>query len=145
MDIYEKPYPSVVRTVMIESSYQAVKRIIRWGYRRIAVITGPSSDCYNNERLAGYRRALREAGLTVDENLVKEGNSEAADGFGATMELLTLSAPPTAIFATDNHLTIGIVKALHSHSRCCPEEVAIVGCDDFESVINISAAAFPRR
>jgi LacI family transcriptional regulator len=61
------------------------------------------------------------------------------------MKLLTLPAPPTAIFATDNHLTIGIVKALHSQSLCCPEEVAIVDCDNFESVIYISAAALPRR
>jgi DNA-binding LacI/PurR family transcriptional regulator len=119
----------------IEGSYQAVKRLIYLGHRNIAIITGPQNVISSVDRLEGYRLALQEAGLILNESLIKYGNSQVADGFRATEELLTLPTPPTVIFVANNLMTIGVMKALRDHHIRCPEEIAIISFDDFELVI----------
>jgi LacI family transcriptional regulator len=123
----------------IEGSYHAVKRLIQLGHRAIAIITGPSSVTGSVDRMEGYRLALQEAGLILNQSLIKQKNSQVAGGFRATEELLVLPTPPTTIFVTNNRMTIGVMKALRAHHIRFPEEIAIIGFDDFECVICLAS------
>jgi len=105
----------------------ATRHLIEQGHRRIAILVAPSYYT-TGRRLRGYRKALREAGITVDERLVvalDHGSaSEAAD---ATHQLLRSSNPPTAVFSTTNFLTEGVIRA----TQHLPYPIALVGFDDF--------------
>jgi DNA-binding LacI/PurR family transcriptional regulator len=129
---------SAVLANNIEGSYQAVKRLIKLGHRNIGIITGPQNVISSVERLEGYRLALQEAGIIFNENFIKQGDSKVDAGFRATVELIALPTPPTAIFAVNSLMTIGIIKALHSQNKRCPEDLAIICFDDIELVIVFS-------
>lgn len=104
----------------------ATAHLVAHGHRRIAVLVAPSYWT-TDRRLRGYRRALREAGLAVDERLVvplRQGTAPEAEA--ATGDLLTLTDPPTAIFCTTGFLAEGAIRAVGRAGR----SVAIVGFDD---------------
>ncbi|WBQ07262.1 LacI family DNA-binding transcriptional regulator [Kribbella sp. CA-293567] len=113
----------------------ATDHLLQQGHRRIAILLAPSYYT-TGRRLRGYRRACRAAGVEVDESLViqlPEGTAEAAEK--ATRELMHRPDPPTALFASTNFLTEGVLRALrdvNGHSDAEPaEEPAVVGFDDF--------------
>jgi LacI family transcriptional regulator len=105
----------------------ATQHLIDHGHRRIAILVAPSYYT-TGRRLRGYRRALREAGIPMDERRVvdlRRGTAEEAAE--ATRNLLTSAAPPTAVFSTTNFLTEGALRATQdSHHR-----IALIGFDDF--------------
>src|SRR2546428_2808656 len=82
------------------------------------------------DRRRGYRRALDQAGLPFDEQLVATGGSTTDGGAAAASSLLELPSPPTAIFAANNLMTIGAVMAIEQHGLTIPGDVALVGFDD---------------
>jgi LacI family transcriptional regulator len=130
--------------------YQATRHLLDHGHRRVAVLVAPSYYT-TGRRLRGYRRALREAGLPVPDELVvtlRAGSPEAAAE--ATRELLARDDPPTAVFTTTNFLTEGVLRAT-SQLRRPP---ALVGFDDFRfadmlptpvTVVSGDTAALGRR
>jgi LacI family transcriptional regulator, galactose operon repressor len=105
----------------------ATDHLLSQGHERIAILLAPSYYT-TGRRLRGYRRACRAAGVEVDESLViqlPEGTAEAAEK--ATRELMHRPDPPTALFASTNFLTEGVLRAL----REVDAEPAVVGFDDF--------------
>lgn len=114
-----------------EGACQAVEHLIMLGHTRIAIITGLRRTTIV-DRLKGYERALEKHGLVIDLGLIKAGSSSVDGGFEATLELLALDPRPTAIFPTNNLMTIGAMRALQSRGIRCPEDIAVVGFDDFE-------------
>jgi LacI family transcriptional regulator len=110
---------------------QAAEHLLARGHRRIAVVADSPDIVTIAERLSGYRRTMEAAGLAVDETLIRTGLHDVRDAEAATVHLLALPDPPTAIFATNNRGCIGALRALHArseeHSR-----PALVGFDDFE-------------
>jgi len=105
----------------------ATAHLLARGHRRVAVLVAPSYYT-TGRRLRGYRRAMREAGVGVDERLVvalRHGTSEDAEA--AVRRLLALVDPPTAVFCTTGFLAEGAVRALGRASG----SVALVGFDDF--------------
>jgi len=84
------------------------------------------------ERLAGYRRALEEAGLAYDEALIAWGGYRVEGGRRATAELLSLPEPPDAVFSTNNLMTVGVLQELFRRGIRIPDQVAVVGFDDLE-------------
>jgi len=108
----------------------AVEHLLRHGHERIAFV-GDRPPLYTaSERLAGYRAALRDAGLEPDDALVSTGSHDAASAELAVRDLLALPAArrPTALFTANNRNTIGALRALRDADRA----VALVGFDDFE-------------
>jgi LacI family transcriptional regulator len=106
---------------------RATQHLIEHGHRRIAILIAPSYYT-TGRRLRGYRRALREAGIPVDEKLVvtlRRGTTEEAAE--ATHRLLTLDDPPTAVFSTTSFLTEGVLRTARQLRR----RLALVGFDDF--------------
>jgi LacI family transcriptional regulator len=80
------------------------------------------------ERLRGYREALTDGGIAVDESLVRTGSHDVESAERAARELLSLDRPPTALFTGNNRITTGALRAIAAHDR----PVALVGFDDFE-------------
>jgi LacI family transcriptional regulator len=110
-----------------EGGRLAVQHLIAHGHRRIAIIVAPSHYTTGRRR-RGYRKALQEAGIPMDETLVatlRHGSVE--DAARAARALLALDDPPTAIFSTTNFLTEGVLHAIREKHA----EVALVGFDDF--------------
>jgi len=104
--------------------------LISLGHKRIAIIKGSPRNHDAAERLRGYRMALRDAGITPDPLLERDGNFTEAAGYSATMELLALKKRPTAIFAANDSMAIGAMSALRESGIPVPEEMAVAGFDD---------------
>jgi DNA-binding LacI/PurR family transcriptional regulator len=127
--IVDLPTDSVV--VDNESaSHEAVMHLVRLGHRRIAIVGGPSDADTARERLRGYERALRDARIDVEPELVRAGDFRETAGLTMTRELLDLADPPSAIFAVNNLTTIGVLAALRERGVDVPEGLSVVGFDD---------------
>jgi LacI family transcriptional regulator len=109
---------------------QAMRHLLSLGHRRIAAITGPRGRLATQERLRGYYAAVAGAGILPDAGLVAESNFKVEGGFDAAARLLELSDRPTAIFAFNDPLAIGAMRAARSRGLRIPEDVSIVGFDD---------------
>ncbi|KMS84641.1 LacI family DNA-binding transcriptional regulator [Streptomyces flaveolus] len=108
-------------------THEGVAHLIAHGHRRIGFIADLPTNLYTRrERLAGYRSALQEAGLPYDRSLVANAHDQHTAAT-ATSQLLALPNPPTALFAGNNIVALGIVTEL---SRTLRKDVAVVAFDD---------------
>jgi LacI family transcriptional regulator len=113
-------------------AYLATRHLIALGHRRIGCIGGPSSLLMSGQRLQGYRDALAEAAIPVDEGLVLRGDYHPQSGWAAARSLLASPVPPTAIFAANDLMAIGVLRAAGELGRRVPDDLAVVGFDDIE-------------
>ena len=113
-----------------EGSYTATRYLIGLGHERIAHITGIPGHRHTVERIEGYRRALADAGLPQDPDLVVNGVYEEASGYRAAEQLLDTGVEFTAIFAAADLMAMGARLALHRRGLAVPEAVSLVGFDD---------------
>jgi len=116
----------------LRASQAAVDYLLRLGHRRIGIVTGLPHLSTSAERLKGYRRALRKAGIAVDPELVRQGDFRQEGAFQAAQSLLALRARPTAIFASNNLMAIGTMLAVRAAGLSCPEDVSLACFDDFD-------------
>lgn len=114
----------------VEGAYEAVRHLLAVGHRRIGFIGGRRQLSTTQERQQGYRRALADEGIAVDETLVRAGDSREAGGREMARELLALPHPPTAVLVGNNLMTLGALEAIHALGLRIPDDVAIVGYDD---------------
>src|SRR5207247_2551540 len=89
---------------------QAMRHLLGLGHRRIGAITGPNGWVATEDRRRGYHAALAAAGILPDPELVVESDFEVHGGRVAADELLALAEPPTAIFAFNDNLAIGVLQ-----------------------------------
>lgn len=115
------------------AALEATRHIIGFGHRRIAIIGGPASISTGAERLAGYREALHEAGLPLDPARERDAGFREEPAYDAACELLALPASrrPTALFAANSLIAIGVMRAVADSRLRCPEDVSVVSIDDF--------------
>lgn len=111
-------------------SFSAVEHIIKMGHRNIAIIEGLRSTKVAKNRFEGFRDALFQYHLPMDENLIRGNDFRMNNGYFGTMELLDLDSPPTAIFATSNLITLGTLKAVTERGLCIPEDISLVAFDN---------------
>jgi DNA-binding LacI/PurR family transcriptional regulator len=121
---------SAVRCDDRHGGYQATRHLVDLGHKAIATILGPDNEECTFDRLDGYRQALNEAGLPVDRGLVDQGDWSATSGYEATQRLLEAGRPFTALFAQNDQMAVGAIRALREAGRQVPGEVSIVGFDD---------------
>jgi LacI family transcriptional regulator len=115
-----------------ESTAELVRHLIGHGHRRICMIAGHRGLSTTEERIEGYRQALFEADIPWDPPLLIDGESNSESARVATAALLRLNPPPTAILAANNLMTIGAMHALRDANIDVPEQMALVGFDDFD-------------
>jgi LacI family transcriptional regulator len=114
------------------STARMIRHLIDHGHRRIGFLSGTPASATSEERLQGYRQALQGAGLAYDAELVACGFSSIKPAQLATQQLLDLAAPPTAIMAANNMMTIGALHTLRERGIPVPQAMALVGFDDFD-------------
>ncbi len=113
-----------------DAAFSATTYLIEKGHRRIGHIKGDLRQVAAQDRLAGYRRALVEAGLQGGEDLVQGGSWLPADASVATIRMLDMANPPTAVFAANDELAMNVIEVLRSRKYRIPDDVAVVGFDD---------------
>jgi LacI family transcriptional regulator len=112
--------------------YLATRHLLELGHRRIACISGPSSITPSAERMIGYRKALEEAGVGYDERLILRGDYHAQSGMEITHSILKMNPRPTAIFALNDLMALGALRAAAEAGCSVPGDLAVVGYDDLE-------------
>jgi LacI family transcriptional regulator len=125
-------HPENVSFVDIDNtraSYNAVTHLARLGYQRIATITGPPASTVGIDRKEGYLKALTERGFSIDPQLIVEGDFTDQGGFYAMQKLF--SAQPDAVFVASDMMAIGAIRAIRDQGLRVPEDVAVIGFDDF--------------
>ena len=115
-------------------AYDGVDVLIRNGHRKIAVIAGPSTSKPGKERLQGYRQAMEDAGIPVQEEYIAYGDFKSEKAYESTKYLLGLKNPPTAIFSSNNESTLGCLKYLTERGIVPGQEIALLGFDDIETL-----------
>jgi LacI family transcriptional regulator len=110
----------------------ATRHLIEKGHRQVATIVGAPGRRITQSRLRGYRRALEEAGLPLDDELVEVGNWEIGSARAATKRLFERRPQVTAIFAQNDLMAIGVLNALRDLGKRVPEDCAVAGCDDID-------------
>ncbi|HNK17023.1 MAG TPA: LacI family DNA-binding transcriptional regulator [Piscinibacter sp.] len=122
------PYVSIDHR---QAAVDAVQYLLNRGHRRIALLHAHEDYAWAQQRRAGYEIALTRAGVALDPALIRVARgTDYADGIEATGGLLSLQAPPTALFAVSDTLAIGAIKAFRRAGRRVPDDVAIVGFDN---------------
>jgi LacI family transcriptional regulator len=111
---------------------ELVAHLVACGHRRIGMVVGIAGISTTAERVRGYRAGLRAAGLPDDGELIADGGSHADRAREAVDALLDLPDPPTALVSGNNHMTIGVLRALKARGLKVPGDIALVAFDDFE-------------
>lgn len=111
-------------------SYQACNHLIENGHRNIAIINGPRDFNIGNDRFRGYSDALRNHGIPINEDFIKSVKWDENDGYTATKQLMMLPNPPTAIFASNNLLCMGVIRAARDLELTLGNQLSLVGFDD---------------
>ncbi len=108
----------------------ATQHLIDLGHRRIAIITGPQAEDCSQDRNAGYESALRTAGIKFDSALVIEGDWSASSGHEALVTLARADNLPTAVFAQNDRMAMGVLRAVRDMHLNIPDQLAVIGVDD---------------
>ncbi|GHP00070.1 LacI family transcriptional regulator [Reticulibacter mediterranei] len=135
----------------IEGAYQAVKCLIAHGHRRIGFINGVTEGNFRfnqaNDRLIGLHRAIGEAGLLFEPELVLTAPWDRQGGKQAALQLLARADRPTAIFAASDVQAIGVLEAARSLHLSVPADLSLIGYDDIEmaEVLELSTVQQPMK
>jgi len=110
------------------AAYEGASHLLRLGYRRVGMIGGLGDVTPSERRIQGYKRALREWKRPFDRGLFFQGDYRVASGYEAGVGLLKKKMD--AVFISNYTLAVGFMKALRQYQLRCPQDVAIVTCDD---------------
>ena len=116
-----------VETDDLLASYAVTKHLLKLGHKRIAFFAGPLATPWTQERFEGYRRALREAGLDVDDRLVFQAGRTIEDGAKAALQMINESSDATAVQAVNDVVAVGCAEALLSQGLKIPEDISVAG------------------
>lgn len=114
-----------------------VQHLISLGHERIAMLSGPANASTAEDRVAGYCMALDKAGIPIESGLIKRGEFRKTSGEEMTHRLFDEGLDPTAIFAANNAIAMGVIDALEQREVRIPQDVALVCFDDFPNVSHL--------
>jgi len=126
---------STIPTVSIDnisSARKATEYLINLGHRRIGFISGPLNVILSRDRLKGFRQAMAQHNIPIESFLVQEGDFSFESGYNMMMKFLALDQPPTAVFAANDEMAIGAIKAIKSKGLHVPDDISVVGFDDIK-------------
>ena len=120
----------VVRCESVDGAYRLVQLLIGLGHRQIAILSGPKIASTAEDRVTGYRQSMLEAGVDHRSQLVYYGAFTQSSGYEMARQALNISPRPTALFAANNLIAIGALKAVRDAGLRVPEDIAMVSFDD---------------
>jgi LacI family transcriptional regulator len=115
----------------IAAAFDATSHLLDLGHRDVATITGPLHLTSAQDRLRGFRTALEQRRVPLREDFVRSGAFREEEAMAAALDLLQQSERPSAIFVANNHMMIGVMRAISQLKLSCPKDVSVVGIDDF--------------
>jgi LacI family transcriptional regulator len=113
-----------------QGAYEATEYLIRLGHRRIGFITGWPDLKAAQDRLKGFQSALRTNHIAEDAELIIEGTFAQPDGYQGGVKFLSMKNPPTAVFASNDMMAMGVIDAARERGLGVPEDISVVGFDD---------------
>jgi DNA-binding LacI/PurR family transcriptional regulator len=116
-----------VETDDLSGSYTATRHLLDLGHKRIAFFTGPPATPSSQERLEGYRRALREAQIELDDSLIFNAGSTIEEGAKAALQMLNESPKATAVQTVNDLVAIGAATVFLNQRLRVPQDLSIVG------------------
>ncbi len=114
----------------MQAAFKMTEHLISLGHRRIGFIKGHPDHGSSYDRLEGYRKSLTKHGIPFDEGLLEQGLYDFESGYSSAVRLLDSSKNPTAIFASNDHMAMGVLTAAHERRVSIPEELSVCGFDD---------------
>ncbi|MCW1306132.1 MAG: substrate-binding domain-containing protein, partial [Candidatus Parvarchaeota archaeon] len=114
----------------VDGGYRATKHLIERGCKQIAFVGAQPYNTASIERCEGYKRALKETGIEIDERLIKTGGIEIDGGYKSVMELIRDGMQFDGIFAYNDLMAFGVIKALKENNMKIPQQVKVIGYDD---------------
>jgi LacI family transcriptional regulator len=120
----------VVRSDSQGGAKQLIEHLLALGHQQIAILAGPRNVSTAKDRVAGYRQALREAGLEVYEDLIIYGEFTQSSGYEMAQQMLASPLKPTALFAANNFIAVGAAWALRDAGLAIPQDISLVTFDD---------------
>ena len=120
----------VVRGDSEAGAYALAQHLVQLGHRRIAILAGRKKVSTSVDRVTGFARALADAGIEQDPGLVRYGGYHQSEGYAMARAILKVVPAPTAIFAANNFIAIGAMRALRESGLHVPTDMSIVGFDD---------------
>lgn len=136
--VLDQHYPDIhfdtVRGDSTGGAYALTQHLLGLGHRRLAIISGPRDLPTAADRVAGFLQALEEAGISEPPQIYSGGFNHET-GYECTRRILRTTPRPTAIFATNNSITVGTMRALLEAKLRIPDEMSVVGFDEFPPAI----------
>lgn len=111
-----------------------IQHLLNLGHTRIAALTGPAGVSTAEDRLLGYRLALHEAGIAAEPRLLRYGEYRTTSGYQMAKDVLAAGLAPTAFFAANQAIALGVLDALTERGLDVPRDVALVSFDDLPDV-----------
>ena len=143
--VADRDIPDTLRgadLVMVDNKaggYLATMTLIEQGLRKIVCITGPHKTS-SGDRVLGYQRALAEAGIVIDPDLITPGDYHIEGGLIAMNRILEAGLNPDGVFACNDMMAIGAMRSIKAHGFRIPEDISVVGFDD----ISLAQAVDPQ-
>jgi LacI family transcriptional regulator len=130
-----------------KGAYEITTHLINLGYRKIAIIIGPSKFSTASDRLRGYQKALKDHDININQDYIVQGPFKRETGYKGTKRLLKMKDRPEAIFGGTDYIAMGAIDAVSEMGLIIPEDIALVGFDDteFSSMHKISLTTVAQR
>jgi LacI family transcriptional regulator len=122
-------YPAVHAT-NYQGAMDGMAYLLGLGHKRIGYISGRAELESSNRRLMGYRDSLAQAGIPVDEELIATGDYTTETGVSGARHLLALAKPPSAIFASNDQMAMGVYQVAEEMGLRIPEDLSVIGFDN---------------
>lgn len=114
----------------VGAAREATQHLIDLGHRRIAMVTGPMVEDCSQDRRQGYEQAMRGAGLEPSAEWMVEGDWLAPSGYRAFQDLFASPSAPSAIFAQNDQMAVGVLRAARDRGLVIPQQLSVIGVDD---------------
>jgi LacI family transcriptional regulator len=128
--LMSKPNYASVHATNHPGAMEAMNYLLGLGHTRIGFISGRAELESSTRRLRGYHDALEKAGIPIDEQLIAAGDYTTETGVKCARELLSLDRPPTAIFASNDQMAMGVYQVAHEMGLRIPKDLSVVGFDN---------------
>ena len=131
-EYYEGSQLPTVSIDNVSSARKAANYLIDLNHTRIGHITGPLTIVVGRDRLKGFQQAMNQHNLTADPLLIQEGDFSFESGYNLMLKFLALVHPPTAVFAANDEMAMGAIKAIKSRGLNVPNDISVIGFDDIK-------------
>jgi DNA-binding LacI/PurR family transcriptional regulator len=114
----------------VNAAKMATQHLLALGHHQIGCITGPLVEDCAQDRCQGFHQALQEAGITAEDRFIVSGNWRAQSGYAAFGKFVGTGRVPTAIFAQNDQMAAGVLRAARDQGIHVPEQLSVIGIDD---------------